>query len=402
MITIPVVLQNEFINFVLIEKGGKKPFQKDWPSKIIKFNDQELLAHIKNDGNYGVIGGGKKHLLIVDFDEQEIQDKLEKILPQTFTVKTGSGKHHLYYFSNGSKKFKIFDKKDNTLIDVQGDRTQAVGPNSKHPNGNFYKVFKNIPIAFIDYDKIYDLIMKYDEREDKVKAKVKKSSKSGKTVSSEFVKIIKSRVSFEKVLIEAGINTNYKNTNCCWHDSKGGKCFSWNSELWRCFHCERGGDILSFIQEKEGLSFKEVLVFIAKKYGLEKEFEECKKKYFKTVEESNLIVKESANTFNDWCLVNFDYCLKNKIKVCKFKFNTSANAMVSKKLFDFAPVKDINTFEELVEYVKLFNAKFLKNDNGFVVHPTSALKINCEKYCNPGLWNYIVFCNLFNKIKFLV
>ncbi len=76
--------------------------------------------------------------------------------------------------------------------------------------------------------------------------------------------------------------------------------------------------------------------------------------------------------------------------------------MVSKKLFDFAPVKDINTFEELVEYVKLFNAKFLKNDNGFVVHPTNALKINCEKYCNPGLWNYIVFCNLFNKIKFLV
>ena len=55
---IPQRLQIEGIRFVLLEKSGKKPFQKDWQNKNIAYNDSELLEHISNGGNYGIIGGG--------------------------------------------------------------------------------------------------------------------------------------------------------------------------------------------------------------------------------------------------------------------------------------------------------------------------------------------------------
>ena len=57
---IPTVLKQKGIRFVLLEKSGKKPFQKDWQNKNIGFGDCELINHINSNGNYGVLGGGEK------------------------------------------------------------------------------------------------------------------------------------------------------------------------------------------------------------------------------------------------------------------------------------------------------------------------------------------------------
>ena len=62
---IPKQLQQEGIKFVLLEKGGKRPFQKEWQNKTIGFNNQELIEHINSNGNYGVMGGGIKQLVII-------------------------------------------------------------------------------------------------------------------------------------------------------------------------------------------------------------------------------------------------------------------------------------------------------------------------------------------------
>ena len=91
---IPKQLQKEGINFVLLEKEGKKPFQRDWQKKTIEFDSQELISH---NGNYGVRGGGDLKLVIVDFDNEQVQEEVIKKLPKTFTVKTGSGLLHKYF-----------------------------------------------------------------------------------------------------------------------------------------------------------------------------------------------------------------------------------------------------------------------------------------------------------------
>jgi len=69
---IPIQLQDRGIKFVLLEKSGKKPFQKEWQNKNIEYDDPELLEHLRNKGNYGVGGGGGKNLIIIDFDNENI------------------------------------------------------------------------------------------------------------------------------------------------------------------------------------------------------------------------------------------------------------------------------------------------------------------------------------------
>ena len=141
---IPKSLHNKNFRFVLLERRGKRPFQKEWQKKIIRFNDEELNKHLDEGGNYGVMGGGEKNLVILDFDNEKVQNELLDKLPETFTVKTGSGLLHLYFFSDRSESFKIFDSKMNTLVDVQGEGKQVVGPGSTHPNGNKYEVVKAV------------------------------------------------------------------------------------------------------------------------------------------------------------------------------------------------------------------------------------------------------------------
>ena len=57
VLEIPKQLQHRGINFVLIERGCKKPFQLGWQNKILEYNNPELLSHLSSNGNYGVRGG---------------------------------------------------------------------------------------------------------------------------------------------------------------------------------------------------------------------------------------------------------------------------------------------------------------------------------------------------------
>ncbi len=84
---IPKQLQDKTINFVLLKEKEKIPFQTNWQKKKIMYSDVELVEHLNSGGNYGVIGGGEKNLIIVDFDSEEVQNKIIDKLPKTFTVK---------------------------------------------------------------------------------------------------------------------------------------------------------------------------------------------------------------------------------------------------------------------------------------------------------------------------
>src|SRR5680860_1689410 len=41
-----------------------------------------------------------------------------------------------------------------------------------------------------------------------------------------------------------------------------------DKQIWHCFGCGKGGDVLSFVQEMEGLSFPDTLRLLAPKAGV--------------------------------------------------------------------------------------------------------------------------------------
>ena len=281
---IPQQLQHKGINFVLLEKSGKKPFEIGWQKKKIEFNDPKLMQHLVENGNYGVRGGGEKKLLIVDFDDEKIQEECLNKLPDTLKIKTGSGLLHLYYFSDATESFKIFDEDMNTLADVQGEGKQVVGAGSIHPNGNPYEIFENKDISFINYSELKAILMVHDKKPKKEKQEQKEYIKEI-DIDENFVDIAKSRVSIENILFWIGIDTSLNPTQCPFHSSKGGKCLGFQRNVAHCFHCDDSWNIFSLVMQYKNCDFKTALEDIANNSGLTQEYENSKKKYIEKLKE---------------------------------------------------------------------------------------------------------------------
>jgi len=88
---IPIQL-NE-CRFCKVGHRAKFPIEKNWVNA--NYNYDEILNWVKKGNNYGVICG-INGLTVLDIDEPELLEDA-KLLPPTFTVKTGSGGFHLYY-----------------------------------------------------------------------------------------------------------------------------------------------------------------------------------------------------------------------------------------------------------------------------------------------------------------
>jgi len=280
---IPKQLKSDKINLVLIERGGKRPFETGWQKKKIKFNDEKLLKHLVNGGNYGVLGGGVANLVVIDFDDEALQQTISPLLPKTFTVKSGRGLFHKYFFSDASDSFKLFNEEMDTLADIQGTGKQVVGPNSTHPNGNKYLVVDDSPITFMPYAEIQALLQPYNKKAKKIVEKKPIKELTYNNISTNFVDVVKSRVSMTDVLSRVGVDTGKSPTNCPFHDSKGGKCFGFNNDTWHCFHCDESGNIFSMIMKEKSLDFKECLLWFAEEFNLKSEFDDCKQRYFKEI-----------------------------------------------------------------------------------------------------------------------
>lgn len=287
---IPKRLQDPAINFVLLEKSGKKPFQQGWQKKEIKFDDEELTKH---EGNYGVMGGGEKNLIIVDFDAEKIQEEVLPKLPATFTVKTGSGLLHKYFWSDKSESFKVFNKEMDTLADIQGKGKQVVGAGSIHPNGNLYEITEDVEIATIEYSEIKAIMMQYDK---KPKKELPKQEVVPKEYSGDFIDDVKTHISLEGVLSHFGVDTSRTPTNCPLHDSKGGKCLGWDNETAHCFHCEGSWNIFSFTMANKNIDFPEALEYLCEHFGMTDEFNAHRKKWVETNRTQNLRVITDKNT----------------------------------------------------------------------------------------------------------
>ena len=56
---------------------------------------------------------------------------------------------------------------------------------------------------------------------------------------------------------------------CPFHEERIGSFFvSPGKNLFHCFSCNRGGDSIAFIMEKENLSFMEAIEFLARQHNI--------------------------------------------------------------------------------------------------------------------------------------
>lgn len=248
--TIHPVLKKEGFRFILLRTKDKIPFENNWQQlNNYKYDDPKLLEHISNGGNYGIVGGFGK-LIVIDFDDVKFQDKIVPLLPKTFTIKTGTGKFHKYFICENATSFKILDKDKNTLADIQGCGKQVVAPNSTHPNGQKYTIFDDSEIANISQNQLQYIFHNY----------LKQKDKTFGFGSDPTIDQIKSKVKLHDMLQHYGYDLSKNPTMCkLGHTSVSGKCFSYNEtdNVWFCFHCESGGDIFNLVMEHENCDFIE-------------------------------------------------------------------------------------------------------------------------------------------------
>lgn len=287
MTEIPERLRVAGIRFVLIQRGTKKPYQEGWQNKNIQFDSPELIAHLSKGGSYGVLGGGEKCILILDFDNENLQKELCPKLPDTFTVKTGSGMLHKYFISDSSASFKILDEDMRTLADVQGEGKQVIGAGSVHPNGNTYEVVDDRELAFIPYGELKALLIPYDNKS-KIKPIEEIPIAPPDYKNNDFIDTVKSRVSMQDVLGLCGVNTSLNPTSCPFHDSKGGKCLGFNNVTAHCFHCDGRWNIFSLVKQYKNYSFVEALEFLADNFGLNDELEKSRERYRQKLREESV------------------------------------------------------------------------------------------------------------------
>ncbi len=259
---IPSLLQHDCYGFVLLH--GKKPFEVGWQKKPYRYNDKKLLEHIGAGGNYGIMGG-EGSLLILDFDDEDVMNQAVPLLPETFTVRTGTGKCHLYFTSDDCKSKKVVDENDEkhrTLIDFQGVGKQAVGAGSTYPDlteeekkkgkvkkFDKYAVMKDVPIAHIqrtELDKILEPII----------APYRRSNQNRHLQKDELISQIKQKIQIISLAESYGCKITGNKSLCLFHsENNASLTFYPDTNSFHCFGCNRSGDVFNFVMLAEMCDF---------------------------------------------------------------------------------------------------------------------------------------------------
>jgi len=236
--------------FIKVQNRNKNPVESNWQAyNNYAWDDSQLQKWIKQGGNVGIVTGFN-NLVVIDFDDKEFEEEYLRKFPPTLTQESGSGGLHLFYLCDVvPESFKILDKEKNTLCDIQGKSKQIIVAPSTHPTGNKYKFINKKPIAKISQAEIKAIFKDYLEKETAQTTQISQNSFNG----------LEGKPILSSVLKTSGINISRNPTNCIWHASKGGKCFSFDDAkgLWHCFHCGKSGDVIKFVMERDSCNFKE-------------------------------------------------------------------------------------------------------------------------------------------------
>ena len=159
---LPVQLQDSSFRFAFISAKTKFPTARGWQNSADTF--EKAYEYLNSGDNCGILTG-IGDLLVVDIDDKTFFP-VAKMLPETFTVRTGGGGVHLYYRCPGFPKKYVLKRGDAHVGEIQWKGQQVVCPGSVHPNRKKYRVEKDIPILDIEPNVIFDTLGEFMERRD--------------------------------------------------------------------------------------------------------------------------------------------------------------------------------------------------------------------------------------------
>ena len=257
---IPPQLRKEGFRFVPILNGTKKPIGYKWTTDAnYDYKHPVMAGYLAEGHNYGVVTG-IGHLIVFDVDDLPRLEELNIInqIPETFTVETGRGGKHFYLLCRGFKDKMVLE--DPELKDLDGDPLhlgeiqalgeQVVGPGSLHPNGNYYKVIADVPIATVDKDFLLELIKPFVKKEDPRTSKKCKTPHGGSSIGN--------LIPIDQVAWPLRIKERKGSEVFGSHPKHGsnhGKNFSVNTSknCWHCFRHKSGGGPLEWLAVEEGI-----------------------------------------------------------------------------------------------------------------------------------------------------
>lgn len=149
---IPQQLQ-EFDRFIRLKSGSKAPAMSP-EGPFYKASESDLQEWIQNGGNVGLNLG---ELVALDIDSEEFERLANQHLPETFSVRSGSGGEHRYFKSQWSGRSQ-FTAAGDDLGSIRSGNWYLVVPPSIHPNGEPYQVLREKPIQRIPEKQIEDFI----------------------------------------------------------------------------------------------------------------------------------------------------------------------------------------------------------------------------------------------------
>ena len=135
--------------FCKIKTQTKIPYEMGWQKEPYYYNQ---INPVESE-NYGVVCGFND-LAVIDCDKQSLREMVNATLPETFSVLTGSGGTHFYYFVPDLKKKIILSKNGEHFGEIQSYGSQVVGAGSIHPNGKEYEIQNNVSIKTISLKEI--------------------------------------------------------------------------------------------------------------------------------------------------------------------------------------------------------------------------------------------------------
>jgi len=113
-------------DLVPVEKNGKSPVEKAWPTKVHK-NLIEWQDWLSSGLNIGCKTGKPSNITVIDFDlhGSEFPADVKELIGETLTQKTRNGYHIIFGYEEDIPKTN-FDLDDKIHVDVQSDGGQIV------------------------------------------------------------------------------------------------------------------------------------------------------------------------------------------------------------------------------------------------------------------------------------
>lgn len=139
-------------NYYNRRKAGKAPIEKDWQKHSFEKQSFDEIGFMM-DENAGIVCGPASGLLVLDIDDEELfrttAAKLGWTIPETCTVRTGSGGLHYYFrYPEDGKQYGNRGRAKSQGFDIRGTGGCVVAPGSVHPEtGKLYRFENDIPIA---------------------------------------------------------------------------------------------------------------------------------------------------------------------------------------------------------------------------------------------------------------